>query len=109
MKSHSFGVVESTYWILWERAMSLRLTAGLEEGFWVEAISMAIFLINRTPSIAIDMKIPKEVWKRAHVDYSFLKVFSYSAYLEDERHNKLNPRGSNHILLGYREGMKKYR
>ena len=89
--------------------MSLRLTAGLEEGFWAEAISMAVFLINRTPSIAIDMKIPEEVWKREPVDYSFLKVFGCSAYLEDERHDRLKPRGRKHILLGYGEGMKKYR
>ena len=69
---------------------------------------MAVFLINHTPSIAVDMKIPEEIWKREPVDYSFLKVFGCSAYLEDERHDKLKPRESKHILLGYREGVKRY-
>ena len=36
-ESHCCGVAESMSRILWERARILRLTAGLEEGFWAEA------------------------------------------------------------------------
>ena len=93
---------------LLERTRCLRLTAKLKKGFWAEALSMAAFLINRTPSFAIDMKIPEEVWKGEHVSYSFLRVFGCPAYVYESK-GKLEPRARKCIFLGYRRGVKGYR
>ena len=48
----SNGVAERMNQTLLERTRCLRLTAKLKKGFWAEALSMAAFLINRTPSTA---------------------------------------------------------
>ena len=59
----------------------MRLNAGLFKVFWVETINTANFIINRSPSLAIDFKIPEEVWSGRPVDYSILKIFGCPAYV----------------------------
>lgn len=57
------GLTQSINRILPDRVISLSLTIGLKEGFWTEAFSLTIFLINRTHSVIIDMKITTKTWK----------------------------------------------
>ena len=51
--------------------------AGLHRRFWA---STACYLINRSPSIAIEKKTPIEVWSGSPADYSELRVFGCTAY-----------------------------
>ena len=44
-----------------EKARCLRLNAKLAKNFWAEAVSMACFLINRSPRVALDEKVAKKV------------------------------------------------
>ncbi|KAL0383176.1 UNVERIFIED_CONTAM: Retrovirus-related Pol polyprotein from transposon TNT 1-94 [Sesamum calycinum] len=46
---------------LTERARCLRLNAGLPKNFWAEAVSMACYLINRSPRVSLDGKVAKDV------------------------------------------------
>ena len=41
---------------------------------------MACYLVNRSPSTAIDLKTPIEVWSNALVDYLNLRIFGCTAY-----------------------------
>ena len=58
-------VAERMNQTLLERTRCLRLTAKLKKGFWVEALSMAASLINRTPSTATDTKSLKKYGKES--------------------------------------------
>src|SRR4051812_22532939 len=53
------GVAERMNRTLLERARSIRLQADMPEGLWAEAVNHAAFLINRSPSTAIDLQTPK--------------------------------------------------
>ena len=44
-----------------ERARCIRLNAGLPKAFWAETVNTANLIIHRSPSSAIDFKIPEEV------------------------------------------------
>ena len=57
----------------------MRLNARLPKVFWAETIKTTSFIINRSPSSAIDFKIPEEVWLGRLVDYSSLKIFGCPA------------------------------
>ena len=46
------GVAERMNRSIAERARFIRLNARLEKKFWVEAVSMACYLINRSPRAA---------------------------------------------------------
>ena len=50
----------------------------------------------------------KNDWWRYLALQKIIFLIVHSAYLEDERHDKLKPIESKHILLGYR-GVKRYR
>lgn len=56
--------------------------AGLwhRRDLWTEAVSMAAYIVNRSPLSSIDFKIAEEVWSGIAVDYSSLKVFGCTAY-----------------------------
>ena len=74
--------------------MSIKLNAGLEKKFWAETVSMACYLINRSPRATLDGKVSKEVWTCNEVDYSRLRVFGCPVYAHtvgDER-SKLDAR-----------------
>jgi len=50
-----------------------------------------------SPSIAIDLQIPEEIWRRVSVDYSTLRIFYYSAYslVDCQKRNKLESKFKN--------------
>ena len=76
--------------------------------FWAEGASTACYLINHSPSIAIDKKTPIEVWPGSPADYSQLRVFGCTAYANVDN-GKLEPRAIKCIFLGYKSGVKGYK
>ncbi|KAG8482498.1 hypothetical protein CXB51_024223 [Gossypium anomalum] len=73
-----------------------------------EAASTACFLINRSPSVAIEKKTPQEVWSGNPANYSDLKIFGCPAYAHVDN-GKLEPRSIKCIFLGYKTGVKGYK
>ena len=56
------GVAKRINRTLAEKARCMRLNARLPKVFQAEIVNTTSFIINRSPSSAIDCKIPKEVW-----------------------------------------------
>jgi len=81
---------------------------GLHRHFWAEAASIACYLINRSPSIAINKKTPIEVWSGSLANYSELRVFGCIVYAH-AYNGKLEPRAVKCIFLGYKSGVKGYK
>ena len=94
-----------------ERARSMRLHAGFSLGFWAEAISTAIYLTNRSPSIALDGNIPEEAWTGKKVNYAFLKVFGCEAFMHIDKslRSKLEAKSKKGFFASYGEGDFGYR
>ena len=94
-----------------ERARCLRLNAGLPKSFWAEAVSMACYLINRSPQASLGGKVAEEVWTGNTVDFDHLRIFGCPGYVHvpgDER-SKLDPKSKKCIFLGYKRGVKGYK
>ncbi|RVW79759.1 Retrovirus-related Pol polyprotein from transposon TNT 1-94 [Vitis vinifera] len=81
---------------------------GLSKKFWAEAVNTAAYLVNRSPSTAIDFKTPQEVWSGKPSNYFGLKIFGCPAYAHVSG-GKLEPRAMKCIFLGYATGVKGYR
>jgi hypothetical protein len=94
-----------------EIARCLKLNAGLAKIFWADAVSMACYLINRSPRAALDGKVAEEVWTGNEVDYSGLRVFSCPAYVHipSEEWSKLDPKSRQCVFLGYGKRVKGYK
>ena len=76
-----------------ERARSMRIHTRLPKTFWVDAVNIAAYLINRGPSFPLDCKT-LEVWSGKKVNLSFLKVFGCLSYVHIAlvARSKLNPK-----------------
>ena len=57
------GVAEHMNRTLTERACNIRLQVDMSEGFWAEVVNHASYLVNMSPSIAIYLQIPEEIWR----------------------------------------------
>nr|KYP62383.1 Retrovirus-related Pol polyprotein from transposon TNT 1-94 [Cajanus cajan] len=101
------GVAERMNKTLLERTRCLLSNA---EGvtFWGEAVNTTCFLINRTPSTAISLKTPIEIWTGKPTNYSNLRVFGCNAYYHVNE-GKLLPRSRKCLFMGYGDGVKGYR
>jgi hypothetical protein len=64
-----------------ERARYLRLNARLTKIFWADTVSMACYLMNRSPRATLDGKVAEEVWTGNEVDYSSLRVVGCPTYV----------------------------
>ncbi|KAG8478386.1 hypothetical protein CXB51_028195 [Gossypium anomalum] len=73
-----------------------------------ETASTACFLINRSPSVAIEKKTPQEVWFGNPANYSNLKIFGCPTYAHVDN-GKLELRSIKCVFLGYKASLKGYK
>ena len=91
-----------------EKVRCMLSNAKLPKSFWAEAASTACYLINRSPSTAIEKKTPLEVWSGTPSNYSELRIFGCPAYSHVDN-GKLEPRSLKCIFLGFKPGVKGYK
>ncbi|KAG8478019.1 hypothetical protein CXB51_027833 [Gossypium anomalum] len=102
------GVAERMNRTIMEKVRCMFSNANLPKSFWVEAASTACFLINRSPSVAVEKKTPEEVWSGNPANYSDLKIFGCPTYAHVDN-GKLEPRSIKCVFLGYKAGVKGYK
>lgn len=74
------GVAERMNKTLLERARCMLSNAGLSKEFWAEVVNMACYLVNWSPSTAIELQTLVDVWSGTPTDYSDLRIFGCPAY-----------------------------
>jgi hypothetical protein len=104
------GVAERMNMTLVEKARCKLSGVGLGKYFWVEAVGIACYLVNRSPSSTLDDKNPHEVWTGKKPSLTHLKVFGCEAYVHVPKENKikLDKKAENCIFIGYKYGLKGY-
>nr|GEW42722.1 retrovirus-related Pol polyprotein from transposon TNT 1-94 [Tanacetum cinerariifolium] len=105
------GVAERMNRTLLERARAMLATASLGKSFWAEAVNTACYVINHSPSTAIELKTPIEMWTGKPVNYSDLHIFRSPVYVmyNSQKTTKLDPKSRKCLFLGYADGIKGYR
>ncbi|KAM5572540.1 hypothetical protein ABKV19_012545 [Rosa sericea] len=102
------GVAERKNRHIVETAISLLSTAGLPKLFWFHSVAHSCYLINRMPCKSLNMISPYELVFHKVPDISQLKIFGSSCYpfLRPYNHDKLDPRTTKCVFLGYALGYK---
>ena len=79
--------------------------------YWVETISTAVYIMNRTPTVVVHDVTPEEKFASVKLDLSHLKVFGCIAYVHvpDELRTKLDPKAEKCVFIGYSLEQKGYR
>ena len=89
------------------------MLSGTELGqeFQVEAVETACYLVNRSPSSALEDKTPHEVWTGKKPSLSHLRLFGCDAYVHvpKEKRTKLDNKCERCIFIGYKDGLKGYK
>ena len=97
--------------MLMEKARSLLIGTGLGHEFWEEAVDIARYLVNRSPSSVLEDKTQHEVWTGKKPSLSHLRVFGCDAYVHvpKEKINKLDSKSERCIFIGCKDGLKGYK
>ena len=96
-------VAERMNQIIMEKVRSMLSNFSLEKNFWVETVRTACYLINRSPTTALDGDILEDVWTGKNLNYSHLKFFGCEAFVHIPKENrtKLDDKSMKLIFLGY--------
>ena len=105
------GVAERMNRTIVETARCMLAEAKLPRKFWAEAVSMAVYLRNRSSTTAVSGMTPFEALTGDKPCVDILRVFGCLAYVhvpKDER-RKFDSKSKRCILLGYGSETKAYR
>lgn len=103
------GVAERANRSIMEKTRCMLREAGLEKKYWAEAVNTAVYLKNRSPTIAVRGYTPEEKWIKEKVTISHLRTFGCIAYAHKQNRTKLDPKAKPYIFVGYCQETKGYR
>jgi hypothetical protein len=77
--------------MIMECAKSMIHAQGLDLEFWVEMVNTRVYIKNRCPTKAFELKTPQEAWTGRKFDVFHLRVFGCKtfAHIPDEKRSKL--------------------
>ena len=104
------GLAERYNRTIAERARCMLFDANLTRGFWAEAVSTAVKLINSSTN-ASTKSVPDVMWSGKPVDYARFRVFGCKAMakIPDQKRKKLDKKSTECIFVGYADEQKGYR
>jgi len=79
--------------------------------YWAEAVATVVYIMKRTPTVAVHGMTPEEKYSGRKPDLSHLKVFGCIAYVHvpDELRTKLDSKAEKCVFIGYSLEQKGYR
>ena len=105
------GIVERRNQTVVGMARSMLKAKKMPAAFWGEAVSTAVFILNRAPTKSLECTTPFEAWHGRKPDVSFLRTFGCVRHVKKTKPNlaKLEDRCTPMVFLGYERGSKAYR
>jgi hypothetical protein len=104
------GVVERRNQTVVGMARALLKQRGMPAVFWGELVVTPVYILNRSPTKALNGRTPYEAWHGRKPAVSHLRVFGCLAFGKELGHiGKLDNRSIPGVFIGYAEGSKAYR
>jgi hypothetical protein len=104
------GVVERRNQTIVGMARALLKQRGMSAVFWGEAVVTTVYILNRSPTKALNGMTPYEAWHEHKQSFSHLRVFGCLTFTKELGHiGKLDDRSTPWVFIGYVEGSKAYR
>jgi hypothetical protein len=108
----SDGVIEQANHTIMERVRFMLDDTGLSKKYWAIAVSVGVYLKNRTPTRSVVGKTTYEAWHRSGKNPSLkhLRVFGSLAFVHvpKEKRKELHYRATPSIFVGYSISTKQY-
>jgi hypothetical protein len=86
-------------------ARALLKQRGMPAIFWADAVVMIVYILNRSPTKALNGRTPYEAWHGCKPAVSHLRVFGCLTFGKEVGHiSKLDDRSTLGVFIGYAEG-----
>ena len=91
-------------------ARSMLIAKGLPNSYWAEAVNIAVYLLNRSPTKAVVNKTPYQAWYKRKPQVNHLKIFGCIAYslVPSLKREKFDEKGEKYVFTGYSDESKGY-
>jgi hypothetical protein len=90
-------------------ARALLKQRGMSAVFWREAVVTAVYILNRSPTKALNSRTSYKTWHGRKPTVSHLRVFGCLVFDKELDHiGKLDDRSTLGVFIGYAEGSKAY-
>ena len=73
---------------LMEKERSMPSGVELGHDFWAEKVGTTCYMVNRSPSSALDDKNTHEVWTGKKPSLEHIRVFGFDAYVHVPKENR---------------------
>jgi hypothetical protein len=104
------GVVERHNQKVVGMARALLKQRGMPGVFWGEAVVTTVYILNRSPTKALNSRTPYEAWHGRKVAVSHLRVFGCLIFVKELGHiGMLDDRSTPGVFIGYAEDSNAYR
>lgn len=97
------GIAERGNRTVLEHVRAVLYDSGLPGFLWAEAVATVVYVLNRTPTRALENVVPEEAWSGHKPDIAHLRAFGATAYVhvQDHKRGKLDPKSTMCIMVGY--------
>jgi hypothetical protein len=103
------GIVERRNQTIVGMARAVLKQRRMPAVFWGEVMVMAVYILNRSPTKALNGRTPYETWHGRKPVISHPRVFGCLAFGKELGHvGKLDDRSTPGVFIGYAEGSKAY-
>lgn len=104
-------VVEHRNQTVVELARCMMKSMSVPSKFWAEAVAIAVYVLNRSPTRSLKNKTPYEAWHGKKPSVGHLRTFGCTAHvkLNGPGLTKLTDRSRKMVFLGYEPGTKGYK
>lgn len=85
-----------------EKARAMIIDSSIPKCFWGEAVRTAAYLLNRSPTTALENKTPYEMWNDKKPDLNNLRIFGSTAFLRKSKvSDKFDGKSLKCRMVGY--------
>jgi hypothetical protein len=103
------GIVERRNQTVVGMARALLKQRRMPAVFWGEAVVMALYILNHSPTKALNGRTPYEAWHGCKPAVSHLRVFGCLVFGKELSHiGKLDDKSTPGVFISYAEGSKAY-
>lgn len=105
------GVSERKNHTILNMVWSILTRSGIQKGFWPEAVTWSVHILNRSPTLAVQNVTPQEAWSGHKPSVEHFRIFGCIAYahIPDQKRSKLDDKGEKCIFLGVSDQSKAYK
>ena len=84
---------------------------NISDDYWDEVVACSVYMLNGSPTVSVEEKIPEEAWSGTKTSVAYLIIFCYVAFshIPDVLIRKLDKKSECCISTGYSEQHKVYK